>query len=268
MSFSSARPVPCLAVKVSEDAHQPNAARFWEAPHRGVTGLVRVLTVAASACLAFGASGADNSLQQVFAHMDQTAATFKGMTADIRRVSHEGILNEDDPPDTGTVAVKLSKPHGVQMLYDFQAPDKKIVEIAGTRISIYYPKAAEVQEVNLGKARRAQMEQYLKLAFGSTSRDLQEGYTVEYGGREKIDGQDTARLELTPKSAEVKQQFSKFELWISDKLGIAIQQKFYQPGGTYNVMTYTNVKLEDNLPDSRVKLPSLPKGVKHTILNR
>jgi len=229
--------------------------------------LVRALTLAASACLAFGASPADNPLQAVFERMDQTSATFKGMTADIRRITHEGILNEDDPPDTGTVAVKLSKPHGVQMLYDFKAPDPKTVEISGTRISIYYPKAAEVQEMNLGKARRAQMEQFLKLAFGSTSHDLQEAYTVEYGGREKIDGQDTTRLELTPKSADVRQQFSKFELWISDKLGIAVQQKMYQPGGTYNVMTYSNVQLNPNLAESAVKL-NLPKGVKHTVLSR
>lgn len=267
MSFSSARMVPRPPAKTAGGPRQISALRLRNTKNPTITGLVRALTLAAGACLAFGASPADNSLQAVLAHMDQTAATFRGMTADIRRVTHEGILNEDDPPDTGTVAVKLSKPHGVQMLYDFQAPDQKTVEIAGTKISIYFPKAAEVQEVNLGKANRARMEQYLKLAFGSTSRDLEEGYTVEYGGREKINGQDTTRLELTPKSADVRTQFSKFELWISDKLGIAIQQKMYQPGGTYNVMTYTNVKLDDNLPDSKVKL-NLPKGVKHTTLNR
>jgi outer membrane lipoprotein-sorting protein len=229
--------------------------------------LVRALTLAASAWLAFGASAADNPLQAVFARMDQEAAKFKGMTADMRRVSHEGVINEDEPPDTGTIAVKLSKPRDVQMLVEFKEPDAKAVEISGTKILMYYPKAAEVQEMNLGKANRARMEQFLKLGFGSTSHDLQEAYTVTYGGQEKIEGQDTTRLELTPKSPDLAAQFPKFELWISDELGIAIQQKVYQPGGTYNIATYTHVQLNPNLPESKVKL-NLPKGVKHTVLSR
>ncbi len=230
--------------------------------------LVRALTLAAFACLAFGASPAEDPLQAVYGRMDQAAAKFKGMTADIRRVSHEGVINEDEPPDIGTIAVKLSKPRDVQMLIEFKQPDPKAVEISGTKVYMYYPKAAEVQEMNLGKENRTRMEQFLKLGFGSTSHDLQEAYTVQYGGRDKIDGQDTTRLDLTPKSAELKAQFPKFELWISDKLGIAIQQKVYQPGGTYNVATYTNVKLDPNLPESAVKLTNLPKGVKRTILSR
>ncbi len=229
--------------------------------------LVRALTLAVSAWVTFGASAADNPLQAVFARMDQEAAQFKGMTADMRRVSHEGVINEDEPPDIGTIAVKLSKPRDVQMLVEVKEPDPKAVEVSGTKVYMYFPKAAEVQEMNLGKANRARMEQFLKLGFGSTSRDLQEAYTVKYGGREQIDGQDTTRLELTPKSPDLAAQFPKFELWISDKLGIAIQQKMYQPGGTYNVMTFTHVQLNPNLPESKVKL-NLPKGVKHTVLNR
>ena len=154
------------------------------------------------------------------------------------------------------------------MLIEFKQPDRKRWEISGTKVYMYYPKAAEVQEMNLGKENRTRMEQFLKLGFGSTSHDLQEAYTVQYGGRDKSTGRTLPAWELTPKSAELKAQFPKLELWISDKLGIAIQQKVYQPGGTYNVATYTNVKLDPNLPESAVKLTNLPKGVKRTILSR
>lgn len=231
---------------------------FWNAR------LVRMLTLAAAVSMA--ASGADNSLQAVLARMDQAAAKFKGMTAEVRRLSHEGVINEDEV-DTGTIAVKLPRPHDIHMLIDFKQPDRKTVEIVGTKVCIYYPKAAEVQEYNFGKAHRAQMEQFLKLGFGSTARDLEEAYTVQLAGRDKIGAEETTRLELKPKSAELAAQFPKFELWISDTLGIAIQQKMYQPGGSYNVATYEHVQLNPNLPDSAVKL-NLPKGVKVTVLTR
>jgi outer membrane lipoprotein-sorting protein len=225
-----------------------------------------MLTLAAAACLAFGASAADNSLQTVFQRMDKAAVTFRGLTADVTRVAHEGDIGEEET-DTGTIAVKLPKPHDLRILLDLKQPDPKSVEVSGTKVQIFYPKANEVQVMDFGRAHRAQMEQFLKLGFGSNSRDLQDGFQVAYGGPEKAGGQAATRIVLTPKSQDLAAQFPKFELWISDTTGIAVQQKFYQPGNTYNVATYTNMKLNPNLPDTAVRL-NTPKGVKVTHLQR
>jgi outer membrane lipoprotein-sorting protein len=111
------------------------------------------------------------------------------------------------------------------------------------------------------------MEQFLKLGFGSTSKDLQDGCKVELGGPDKVNGEAATRIVLTPKSPDLAAQFPKFELWISDATGIAVQQKFYQPGNTYNVATYSNMTLSPSIPDSAVKL-TIPKGVKITHLQR
>jgi outer membrane lipoprotein-sorting protein len=227
---------------------------------------VRMFTLAAAACLAFGASAADNSLQAVFDRMDKAAARFKGLTADVTRIAHEGSIGEEEK-DIGTIAVKLPKPHDLHILLDIREQDPKSVEVSGSKVQIYYPKANEVQVMDFGRAHRAQMEQFLKLGFGSTSHDLQDGYTVQYGGTEKVNNQVTTRIVLTPKSEELAAQFPKFELWISDATGIAVQQKFYQPGNTYNLATYSNMQLNPNLPDSAVKL-NTPKGVKFTHLQR
>jgi outer membrane lipoprotein-sorting protein len=230
---------------------------------------VRMLTLAAAVCLTFGASAADNSLQAVFQRMDQTAAKFKGLTADVTRVAHEGAIGEEET-DTGTIAVKLPKPHDFHLLLELKQPDPKSVEVAGTKVQIFFPKANEVQVMDFGRANRAQMEQFLKLGFGSTSRDLQDGYKVEWGGPDKIDGQPATRIVLTPKSQDLAAQFPKFELWISDAgptSGLAVQQKFYQPGNTYNVATYSNMKVNPAIPDSAVRL-NTPKGVKITPLKR
>jgi outer membrane lipoprotein-sorting protein len=223
--------------------------------------LVLAGTLAAAACLNFGASAADKSLQAVFQKMDQAAPKFKGLTADVAYLSHEGAIDEEER-NSGTIKVRLPKPNDLHLLIDFKDP-AKTVEISGTTVRMYLPKAGEIQEYNIGKGHRSEFEQFARLPFGSTSKELQASYTVTLGGPEKINGQDTTRIELVPKSHDLAVQFPKIELWISDDLGISLQQKLYQQGKSYSVATYSNVHLNPTLSEADVKL-NTPRGVKIT----
>ena len=199
------------------------------------------------------------SLDAIFARIDQVASGFKGLTADLHKISHTEVINEDNVDD-GNITVKRPKPKDIRMLVDIQKPDRKTVAIDGRKVEIYYPKMNTVQEYDAGK-NRALLEEFLLLGFGSTSADLQGGYTIRLGGPETVAGQKSTRLELIPKSKEAQAHLKKVELWISDSTGLTVQQKFYQAGGDYSLATYTNIRLNPNLPDSALKL-NLPKGVK------
>src|SRR6185369_6361052 len=107
---------------------------------------------------------ADNSLQAVFRRMDDAALKFKGLKADVKKLAHLDVIN-DDTVDTGTIVVKVPKPHELRMLIDFKQPDQKTVAVAGSKVEILYPKTNTVQEYDLGKSHKAQMEQFLKLGF-------------------------------------------------------------------------------------------------------
>ena len=107
-------------------------------------------------------------------------------------------------PDLGSIVVKVPKPHEFHMLIDFQQPDKKAVEIAGTTVQMYYPKTNEVQIYNFGKGHKAEVEQFLRLGFGSTSKELRDAYTVTYGGPETVAGEKATRIVLVPKSADLR----------------------------------------------------------------
>src|SRR5262245_56983358 len=100
--------------------------------------------LAVAALLASVGQGADD-LAAVFARMDQAAPKFKGLRADMKRVSHTAVINEDST-ETGMIVVKVPKPHEYKMLITFQHPDKKLVGIAGTKAEMYLPKANEVQD--------------------------------------------------------------------------------------------------------------------------
>ena len=191
--------------------------------------------------------------------MDRASTNFKGLKADTRKVSHTAVINEDSV-DMGTIVVKVPKPHELRMLIDFHPPDEKKVRIDGTKVEIYYPKTNIVQEFDLGKNHRSQMEQFRRLGIGSNSKDLLDAYKISLGGPETVNGEATTRIELIPKSKDLVAQFPKFELWISDKTGISVQQKMYQPGGDYSMATYTNMQINPNISDSALSL-NLPKGV-------
>jgi outer membrane lipoprotein-sorting protein len=117
-----------------------------------------------------------------------------------------------------------------------------------------------VDEYEVGKYKDL-AEQFLLLGFGTTSKELAAAYTVTVGGQETVANEKTNRLELIPKSKDMLAHLTKVELWISDTLGVPVQQKLYTPGGNFHLFTYSNVMVNPNLADSAVKL-SLPKGVK------
>jgi outer membrane lipoprotein-sorting protein len=210
-------------------------------------------------CSQVGASGADTSLQAVFNRMDQASVKFKGLKADMRKLAHTAVINEDSV-DTGTIIVRLPKPHDFRVLIDFQLPDHYQLMIAGTKLQIYHPKQQTVQEIDLGKNHKAQVEEFLLMGFGSNSRDLNAGYTVTLGGPDAVAGEPATRIELIPKSKDIAKMYPKFELWISDQTGISIQQKMYEQGGDYSLATYTKMQTNINIPESDVRL-NLPKGV-------
>ena len=217
----------------------------------------------AGVCAAASAGGADE-LQATFARMDQASARFKGLAAEVTKVSHNALLNEDDS-FTGTMAVRRPRPHELRAVVDIQKPDAKKVLLTGHKVEMYFPKTNTDQIIDLDRKGSAMVDQFLLLGFGSTSAEIQNAYKVELGGPETVAGQKAVRLVLTPKSAEVLAKLTNVELWISDSLGIAVQQKFWESGGDYELATYTNVKLN---PVPQELKWELPKNVHKEPLNK
>jgi outer membrane lipoprotein-sorting protein len=216
--------------------------------------MLRALLIYAAIGTAAYAAG---PLDATFAMIDQAAAKYTGLAADVRQVTHTGAINED-VVDIGTILIKRARPRDIRMLLDIKEPDAKQVLIDTKTVQQYFPKSLLVQEFNLAQY-RSTVEQGLLLAFGTNSKDLAASYSITPGGPETIAGEKTTRLELVPKSSGMLAQFKRVDLWISDTTGLTVQQKLFQSGGDYHVMTYSNMKPGKNLPDPELKLP---KGVK------
>jgi outer membrane lipoprotein-sorting protein len=208
-----------------------------------------------------------DTLDGALNRLDKAGSQFKGMSDDFVYVKYTAIVDEKSNSE-GSIKIKRSKQGDLAGLLDFTKPDKKLVAMSGQTVEIYLPNMKTVQVVDLGK-HKVLLEQFFLFGFGTSRRDLEAAYSVSYGGPESVNGEATTRLVLISKSPEVKKQLSKFELWVSDKTGYPLQQKFYEPSGDYNVFTYSaDMKITNNLSDSSLRLPKLPGNVKREMINK
>jgi outer membrane lipoprotein-sorting protein len=217
------------------------------------------LFVCALLAPSFGAAQSPGSLDAVFSRMDQSAASFKGLTADIRNLSHTDVINKDEV-DEGTIAVKRVKPKDIRILVNFNKTSQDIHQIGSGKYLMFNPKTREAREADLDKASRSLINQFMLLAFGSNSADLKSAYSIKYGGPDTVNGEKTTRIEMIPKDPGILKHIKRCDMWISEK-GITLQQKFFEAEGDYLLTSYTNIKFNPNISDAEVKI-DLPKGVK------
>ena len=199
------------------------------------------------------------SLDNVLAHLDDSAKNFHGLSADVERTKVTVVVN-DRSTETGTILVR-----GERMLLDLKTPDPRTILRNGDNLFIYEPGLKRVEEFNLGK-NRGLVDQFLLLGFGTGGKELRRGYGITLVGENPIDDRKTVELELAPKSEDVLKQFSKIQIWFDQSSWLPVQQQLFEAGsGDYMIVHYSKMVRNPNIPDSAFK-PRWPKGtekIKH-----
>ena len=216
------------------------------------------LHLAAFAILAGPALRAD-SLDDVLGRMDRAAAGFKSFSAKLKRTDFTAVLNESTEM-TGTVAMRRNKKEN-EALTRFDPPDPHQIYFSGRVMERYYPKANTKEVYDAGKL-GSTADQMMLLGFGVSSADLRKNYDIKLVGPEDVGPVHTTRIELTPKSSEVRQKYvTKIDLWIPNGEANPIQEKVTSPSKNYFLVTYSDMKLNPTLTEDAYTL-KLPPGVK------
>ena len=216
------------------------------------------ITVAASLLLAATAWPQTNSagLDKVLAEMDTAAKNFRSTEASFVWEQYQKVINETES-QKGKIYFRRQDGE-IQMAADISEPDKKYILYSGGKVQVYQPKIDQVTEYNPGK-NRSDLESFLVLGFGGSGHDLLKSYDVKYVGSETISGIEVAKLELTPKSAKLRNNIAKILLWIDPARGVSVQQQFLEPGGDYRLAKYSDIRLNQKLPDNVFKLKTTGK---------
>ena len=214
--------------------------------HAWVAGMTALLWLGTSSA---GAQS-DPNLQKVLSQMDVAAAQFRTAQADFVWEQYFKVVNDKDS-QKGTVYYRRSG-KDIQMMADITDPPKSVLFSEG-KVQVYEPKLKRVTAYEAGKNREA-VESFLVLGFGGSGRDMLKSFDVKHLGTETVDGVNTAKLELVPRSDRVRGIFAKIWLWIDPVHGISVQQQFFEPSGDYRLAKYTNLKVNQKIPDNVFKL--------------
>jgi outer membrane lipoprotein-sorting protein len=196
-------------------------------------------------------------LDQILQKLDQTAANFHSTEATFVWDEYQKVVDETDQQQ-GKVYFRRTG-DGVDMAADITSPSPEQVVFSGSKVQLYQPNVEQLKVYKIGKDKSA-VESFLVLGFGGSGQDMLKSYDVKYIGPEKIFGVDTVKLELIPKSQNVKDNYvNRILLWVDTARGVSVQQQLFLPEGDYKLAKYSDIKLNEKIPDAAFKLKTTSK---------
>ena len=196
------------------------------------------------------------ALESVLKKMDSTAANFRTTEASFVWDQYQKVVNETDT-QKGKVYFRRANKE-TEMVADIIEPEKKYVLFTDSKVQVYQPRIDQVTVYPAGK-HRAAFESFLVLGFGGGGHDMLKSFDVKYLGTEKVGGIEAAKLDLVPKSQSIRNTFQHILLWIDPAKGVSVQQQLVEPSGDYRLAKYSDIELNQKIPDTVFKLKTTGK---------
>lgn len=206
----------------------------------------------------YSQGGNEALLSQVLSQMDSVGKTFRSFQAQFSQKKFTAVLNEFDTPETGEFFYARAKDGSALLRQEVTKPGRRILTIKEGQAVIFQPSLNQAQVASLGKNK--DKAEYLALGLGQSPGKLRETFEISYQGTESVGGNSCSILLLKPRNSATAAYFTTITLWIKKSNGVPIQQKLQEPNGDYLLVSFTNEKLNAEIPGSRFD-QKLPAGV-------
>jgi outer membrane lipoprotein-sorting protein len=211
---------------------------------------MRNIALAASLLLAVSPARslwAADDLQKVLAKLDASSKNFHSASADFEfdTITTEPIYEKD--VQTGSVYYDRSTSNfqmAAHIRDENSKPVPKIVVYKGGKMQLYEKLTDHVTTLS----KLSQYGDFFRLGFGASGQELAARWDITYMGDERIDGVNTAKLEMVPKDPTVKKNLPRVTLWMDTDRAVSLKQHFDQGQGQSRDSVYTNIKLNRKLP--------------------
>ncbi len=194
------------------------------------------------------AAMAADDLDSVLSRLDAAAARFHTTSANV-----EWDAAQTDPiPDTDVqkgveyyertdsgfrMGVHIATDNG-------QSSPKVLVCCVKGAIQLYEKLPNQVTTLS----KLSQYEDWFRLGFGASGKELAAKWDIKYDGPETINGVKTAKLEMIAKDPSVRRNVPKVILWIDPDTAVSLKQYFDEGQGQSRTCIYTNIKVNQSLP--------------------
>jgi len=196
------------------------------------------------------------ALDRVLSEMDSAAKAFHSAEATFSTDHYTKVVDETETQRGKIYFQRRGK--DVEMAADIVEPDKQYAIYSNGKAQVYNPKIDQVNQYRADK-NRAQVEAFLLLGFGGGGHELLTSYDAKYLGSESVGGVSASKLELVPKSQQMRNNISRILMWIDPGRRISVQLQLFFPGGDYRLTKYSDIRINQKLPDSAFKLKTTPK---------
>jgi outer membrane lipoprotein-sorting protein len=203
------------------------------------------------------ASAQSGDLEKVLDQMDAAAAKFRTTQTNFTWAQYNKVINDITETQKGKIFFRRVGKE-IQMAAHITQPEAKLLIFSEGNIQVYQPRIDQI-DVYDASAHREEFESFLVLGFGGGGHDMLKSFDVEYLGTEKIDGIDTAKLDLVPKSEKIKHNFAHITLWIDAARGVSLQQQLFETSGDYRLAKYSDIQINQKIADSVFKLKTSSK---------
>ena len=197
-------------------------------------------------------------LEQVLNQMDQAAAKFRTTQANFTWIQYNKVIDDIADTQKGRIYFRRAG-REVQMAADINEPDAKQLVFSDGKIQVYQPRI-EQEDIYDARAHREEFESFLVVGFGGGGHDMLKSFAVQFLGNEKLGDIETAKLDLIPKSEEVKRNFSHLVLWIDPERGVSIQQQLFETSGDYRMAKYSDIQVNQKISENVFKLKTSSKA--------
>lgn len=188
--------------------------------------------------------------------MDTAAKAFHTAEASFTVEIYDPVVKEITETQTGKVYFQR---HGteIEMAADFTEPRQYAIYSNG-KAQVYNPKTDMVNEYRAEK-NRAQVEAFLLLGFGGGGHQLLSTYDARSLGSEAVNGITASKVELVPRSQEMRNNIARILLWIDPAHGVSVQQQLFFSDGGNRLAKYSAIQINQKLPDGAFKLKTTGK---------
>jgi outer membrane lipoprotein-sorting protein len=193
-------------------------------------------------------------LNEILKRMEAHRTNLTSLRANVTMTKYNDQLKESDTT-SGTALYLPTKGRDALVRIDWTKPTEETLAVVNGKYVIYRPRLKQAITGNANEA-KGNGKANNALAFMNMSREqLRANYNVKYLGQETISGNNTWRLELTPKTAA---NYKSAELWV-DGNGMPIQAKIVERNNDTNTVLLSNLQKNVTLNAARFKV-DLPKG--------
>jgi outer membrane lipoprotein carrier protein len=191
----------------------------------------------------------DPALASVIERFDAAQARIERISARFEEVKTLALLKE---PIVQSGEFFHTKPD--KFLWEYTAPEPKMLMLNGRDIVAYYPKQKRAEEIHTRFSKR--IVKYLGL--GSVLKDLGEEYDMSLGKNNKIPGTDL--LVLTPKGRMIQKRLAEIRIWVDRTINQPRQLEYLEPDGDSARITFDRIEINPEISVSKYSI-QLPEGV-------